>query len=216
MRNTLTNMKQDRLQNRASIMRLTSIAMRYYFALIPLVITGLLSGCSTETAYFPKRAEHYYPKYLQAMNESSLYAQHSHAVTEQYRFLCLPSFQKPFAIRVQKDASGAWLRVVRLSGMDGQSDHIDYDKTFMISSIEWDRFRVLLAKTSFWNMPSREKNDPAGFDGSQEILEGRVGDKYHVVDRWTPQAATEERHLTEFVACGQLLLQLSKLEADKK
>jgi hypothetical protein len=190
--------------------------MRYHMALFLLTIAGLFSGCSIETAYFPKGAERWYPKYLQAMNEPSLFAQHPDKATEQYRFLYLPSFEKPFAIRVQKDASGARLRAVRLSGMHLASDLIDYDKTFEITSDEWDRFLALLAKSSFWSTPTREPNEVSVYDGDQWIFEGRAGNKYHVVDRCIPQSATEERHLTEFVTCGRFLLQLSKLEADRK
>lgn len=50
----------------------------------------------------------------------------------------------------------------------------------------WCHLVKLLNEANFWSMPSIE-DDAGGLDGSQWILEGVRGDRYHVVDRWTPR-----------------------------
>jgi hypothetical protein len=49
----------------------------------------------------------------------------------------------------------------------------------------------------FWNTLA----DPsAGFDGSQWILESKIGDDYHFVDRWTPREGAAHDMGLQFIA----------------
>ena len=74
---------------------------------------------------------------------------------EQYRFLWLPTFQRPIAIRIQRDSSQATLRVVRLSGAGG------YEPGHMITTALFRSWRTgidssLRTKASFWSMATKE------------------------------------------------------------
>jgi len=171
---------------------------------------------AADTVYFPKGAEHWYPKYLETMKEPSLYEQRTNDTLEQYRFLWLRTFHKPIVVRVQKDKAGISLRLVRLTGAGGYDPgKIEHDESFTLTAAQWNDFLKLLRKASFWETPTVE-NYPGGFDGSQWILEGQAAGKYHVVDRWTPSADANQRHLDNFVGCCRYLLKLSKQEIPKK
>jgi hypothetical protein len=38
--------------------------------------------------------------------------------------------------------------------------------------------------STFWNTAAQDSS--VGFDGAEWIIESRVGDNYHSVDRWSP------------------------------
>ena len=189
---------------------------RYTFALLVLFATLAFGEYASRTVYFPPGAEHWYPQYLEAMREPSLFEESTNKTVEQYRFLWLRTFDKPIAVRMRKDAAGMTLRVVRLSGKGCYDPgHIERDDSFSVTLDEWNEFLKLLEKSSFWDFPATEIN-LTGVDGSQWILEGRAGGKYHSVDRWTPSENDDKRELEKFVACCRYLLELSKEEAPKK
>lgn len=189
---------------------------RYAFALMLVVAASLTKTHAAEMVYFPKGAEHWYPKHLEAMKEPSLFQQSTNKSIEQYRFLWLRTFHKPIAVRVWKESTGITLRVVRLSGAGGYDPgKIEHEESFALTADQWKELLKLLRKSSFWDLPTAEKN-AGGYDGSQWILEGQAAGKYHVVDRWTPSFDGENRHLESFVACCRYLLTLSKQEIPKK
>jgi len=196
---------------------------RRLFALTLAVALSLPTISAAETAYFPKGveffpkgAEHWYPKHLETMKEPSLFQQSTNKAVEQYRFLLLRTFHKPIAVRIWKNSAGITLRVVRLSGAGGYNPgRIERDESLALTAEQWDAFSKLLEKSSFWDSPTAEK-DLGGLDGSKWILEGQAAGKYHVVDRWTPSSDGDKRHLESFVACCRYLLNLSKEQIPKK
>lgn len=182
------------------------------FALAALVV----SGYAAETVYFPKGAEHWYPQYLKAMGEPSLFQEQTNKTSEQYRFLWLRTFHKPIAVRVWKNDSEIKLRVVRLNGAGGyKPGHIERDESFTLTADQWDGFLKLLNKATFWDLPSAENY--LGLDGARWILEAQTNGKYHMVDRWSPNYSDgEKRRLENFAACCRYLLALSKEQVPKK
>jgi hypothetical protein len=180
------------------------------------VAVALLTARAAGTVYFPKGADNSDPKHLAAMEEPSLYERRTDKAVEQYRFLWLRTFHRPIAVRIQKNSKGILLRIVRLSGAGGyEPGHIEHDERFALTTNHWDGFLKLLDKSAFWHMPTAEE-DAGGFDGSRWVLEGQAAGTYHVVDRWTPAADADKRHLDDFVACCRFLLKLSKQEIPKK
>ena len=188
--------------------------MKTTLAILLAAALSSLAVHAADTVYFPKGAENWYPKHLEAMKEPSLFEQSTNTAVEQYRFLWLRTFHKPIAVRVRKDSAGITLRVVRLSGAGGYNPgKIERDETFALSTKQWDDFVKLLAKASFWDVPSDEKQ--SGNDGAQWVLEGQEAGKYHHVDRWTPSMNREKRKLKNFESCCRYLLKLSKEKIPK-
>lgn len=196
-------------------MRETRMRKRFTLLFLAVFLTTTLAD-SADTKYFPDGSEHWYPQHLEAMKEPSLYDRRENQNIEVYRLLWLRTFHKPIAIRISKDSFGVKLRVVRLSGAGGyKPGTIEHDKTYALANQQWDHFTQLLAKTSFWKMPTADEMI-GGKDGARWVLEGQAAGKYQVVDRWTPSVESESRKLNDFIACCQYLIELSNLEIPKK
>lgn len=123
----------------------------------------------------------WYGKHLRAMNERSLLDNWD---SEVYRFLWLRTFDHPVVVRVQRN--GLNLVSVELNGAGGYEPGTRWRKdNVAISQDDWRSFTALLEKASFWSMETNSPDD-IGRDGSQWVLEGLRGGRYHIVDRWTP------------------------------
>lgn len=159
----------------------------------------------------PESGDQYFP-HLQAMQEPSLYKQRGQTSPETYRFLWFRSFDEPTAVRVWRDAGGAWLHVVELSKPRNSAlGHIAVSKTIALSAGQWQQIQRLLKQMSFWGMPAKEK-DAGGLDGADWTIEGLRHGKYHRVYRWTPSDSTQQRGLGNFVALCRFLIDLSGLK----
>ena len=144
--------------------------------------------------YFPTDAvskikTEWYSKHLAAMQEESMYASDSRGA-ESYRFVWLRSFHHPVAVRIWKSGTDEFITFKELSGAGGyEPEHIVVNQTRTLEPGEWDAFVQRLDDMCYWNLPTTDP-EGAGFDGAQWILEGVRGDRYHMVDRWTPQSGS--------------------------
>jgi len=57
----------------------------------------------------------------------------------------------------------------------------------------------LSSRRSFWTLPTVSVDDEVQTDGEQWIIESRRGQRYHVVERWSPGG--------EFKDLGELFLE---------
>ena len=126
----------------------------------------------------------WYSKHLKAMDESSL---NSMARSDEtYRFLWLRTFHHPIAIRVWRKGEESNMVFKELDGAGGyKPGKIIANRTRRLNTDEWDKFIKLLQQASYWRLPTESKN--GGKDGAQWILEGKKDERYHVVDRWSPE-----------------------------
>jgi hypothetical protein len=122
---------------------------------------------------------------------------------EVYRFTWLRSFNYPIVIRIVKHNN-----VYSIIWKEGNDDHkhpkliIDKQKTIAIAT--WNDFLNKLKQINFWEMQTTEQDN--GMDGAQWILEGKIINKYHVVDRWTPSASTA------YYKCCDFLISLTDIK----
>jgi hypothetical protein len=151
-----------------------------------------------------------YSKHLKAMKEPSLWKlsqKDRKAII--YRFLWLPSFHRPVSVRLVKTDAGAVLHAVELDGKGGyEPGKIAVRKRITLSDKQWEETQRRLDKTKFWAMPT-EDHERGGVDGDQLILEGVMAGKYHIVDRWSPEAGNEYTQLCLY------MLTLSDLDVMK-
>jgi hypothetical protein len=148
----------------------------------------------------------WYGKHLKAMGERSL-LDDSGNDTEIYRFLWLRTFHHPVFVRVERNKNKAGLFTKELDGAGGYAPgKVLREYEHRLTKQEFCEFLNLLEKADYWSLPSTE--DDGGVDGAQWILEGVKNDRYHVVDRFSPEKG-------EYQEACIYLLKLSNIDVDK-
>ena len=150
----------------------------------------------------------WYSEQLFAMREPILYLENGS--NEIYRFTWLRTFHNPIAIRIEKNGHDYILFWKQCSGAGGyEPGNIEVSTQRVISKVQWDKFKSKVHTLNFWNMNTNE-GETLGTDGSRWILEGKEANKYHVVDRWTPNEKSN------FYRCCDFLIQLTDLNVNNK
>src|SRR4051794_15824346 len=129
-----------------------------------------------------------FSRHLRAMNEPSLWgASQRDKRVAAYRFLWLPTWERPIAVRIERTGNGATVRLLQLDGAGGYDPgKIAINTQVPVGEREWDRLTTLASRAGIWDMPTRIAD--LGHDGENLIVEGVADGKYHVVYRWTPAA----------------------------
>lgn len=174
---------------------------QFYFPLELFRDTALYVGHDTFVVSW-------YSEHLFAMREPLLFNKKDD--NEIFRFIWLRTFHHPVAIRIEKNNDDYRIYWKVCSGVGGyEPGDLTIDEEKPIDKQDWDKFQNLLTAINYWNLTTNEK-EILGEDGSQWILEGATTDKYHVVDRWTPN---EEG---QFYKACDFLLSLTNLEIKKR
>src|SRR6185503_15892511 len=105
---------------------------------------------------------------------------------ETYRFTWLRTFHAPVIVRVSRSGDRRELTAVVLSGAGGyEPGTVERKMERPLQPAEWRRLTAALALSGFWKLPLRDPQS-SGADGARWLVEGRRGDEYHLVDRWSP------------------------------
>ncbi len=170
---------------------------------------------SKESYYFPgglfdNFTVQWYSKHLKTMKEPSLWriSKESKTKNEVYRFLWLRTFHHPVAVclTVEQDGTGKLIGKMT-SGAGGYAPGtLLTNKNISLTAVQVSSFLKQLEKLKFWEMPSKDKG--MGNDGAEWIIEGVKNQKYHLVDRWSPESG-------EFRKAALMLFQFSELKVDE-
>ena len=127
------------------------------------------------------------------------------------RFLLLPSFTRPVAILISASGDQAELVSIRLEALEGVTPGMVRRRTVRpLSPSEWSRIQALLDDPGFWSLSSSPFVLEDAQDGARWLLEVRVGDRYHVVQRQMGLGANPE-----FEALGRHILALTDLQVGR-
>lgn len=169
--------------------------MRRSAALATLLLAS--SAVAQSMDYFPDGifgprthafVEGWYSRHLTAMGEPSLYAMRGQG-RRAIRYLSLPTWGHPVAIRVEHTPRGIVLTRRVLSGQGGyEPGHLASESTRSLRPEDWRSIQAALHGARFFDQPVRSE---LGMDGTQWIVEVVDGDRYHVVDRWTMEGRPE-------------------------
>jgi hypothetical protein len=107
--------------------------------------------------------------------------------SESYRFLWLRTFHHPIAVRLETRPNGTSLLIIKIASGEGGYNPgvLSENNSRLLTKEETTAFLSKVNEVGFWNAPNPVSED-TGEDGSQWIIEGSKGGRYHVVDRWSP------------------------------
>lgn len=170
-----------------------------------------------KSGYFPKKSwngydtadnfmNDWYGGFLKALGEKSLLDAFDEAET--YRFLWLRTFHHPIFVRAERKGNTIRLFSKESNGAGGYEPGKVIRKTnITLDERQWFEFLILLEKSKYWQMQTEDR-ELLGNDGSQWILEGVRENRYHIVDRWSPENG-------EYREACIYLLKLSGFDTDK-
>jgi hypothetical protein len=142
--------------------------------------------------------EDWFGKHLRAFGERPLYVLAEQGA-EIFRFISMPTFDKPLCIRIENSPAGGRLWSARLSGRGGyEPGIIEETRERPLNSSNWARTRKMLEQSSLWMTRKRDLRK-SSLDGTAWILEyarpglhrGRYGD--------CPETSTELRQTWEML-----------------
>lgn len=174
-----------------------------------------------DTEYFPiykdgEKAvglpDHYglwYAESLKLMKEPALWP--AKPATQVYRFLILPTWGHPIAMRAIATDSSYKLISRRLSGQGGyDAGKLDEQREITLSREDSAELQKRIDAMKFFVMPTED--DTSGNDGEQWILEGVANGKYHVIHRWCASGyEPDKRGLRNFLNLCEFLVTKSGL-----
>ncbi|GAB3759798.1 hypothetical protein [Spirosoma pomorum] len=164
----------------------------YYF---PLVLSPDSSVYVGLDPFMNRR----YSEVLAILNEPVLYRNHSDTVI--YRLTWLRAFHPPVVIRLEEYKGTSWL-VWKVHDKTSSPQLITNRKK--LDQKTYNTFTQKVSRAAFWQLSTNE--DVLGLDGSSWILEGKLPDRYHVVDRFMPKVNST------YYQCCNFLIELTGLQ----
>jgi len=196
-----------------------------FFLLILIGCPGLVS----RTQYFPTsfccgpEDDFHYQLYavpLSRMKEPSLLGPQGEEGSDVYRFLWLPSFREPVAIRltIQPDGSGQ-LETKILNGAGGYDPgKLAIHSKKKVKKEDLVSFNVAAKNASRWFLEEELPPTRQGFDGAEWIFEASIDGNYYVLKRSSPKPNNGESPAAQiendFYRLGTALMDLSQTKFD--
>jgi hypothetical protein len=143
----------------------------------------------------------WYSRGLRRMNEPTLTCRT--IVGETYRILVVPTYGSTTIVRVNVVKNASSVTVAKVAGNGGFSiGGLFYWSNRAIGRQIAADVSTAFDSNAFWSLPTRDDRE-YGRDGFHWIIEARVGQRYNVVDRWSPKQGPVHE-------LGQLLLKLGR------
>ena len=178
-----------------------------------LIVLGLpVLALSQDDASEKVRTGTKYKNTLAIFREPEIYSRTTSS-SATYRLLVTATFYHPVIIRVENNGSRYVLHAKWLSGQVGYDwGKFQGEKTINLTRKQWRTLNRLLERASFWTLPYEQKEPPPNeksevtvcLDGVDWFLEGSALGKYHVVDRYCPDAGGLKDVGTYMVKLAQL------------
>jgi hypothetical protein len=135
----------------------------------------------------------WYSKHLASMNEPVLYDKKDRDL-KVFRYTNLGTNSNPFVIRVELIDSIVLFNYKLTDGQGGYgTGKLIKEIQIQLPVSDWNKIIAKVESTRFWDLSSYRSFDSDGnrmviLDGTEWILEGLIGDKYHFVTRNTPES----------------------------
>jgi hypothetical protein len=151
----------------------------------------------------------WYAEALRVMKEPPLWP--AKPGIEVYRFLIMPTWGNPIAVRAVAINGGYKLFSRRLSGQGGYDiGKLDEQREVALSHEDSDELQKRIAALKLFELTREEET--VGSDGDEWVLEGVSSGKYHVIHRWCASRYNPgKRGLKPFVDLCDFLISKSGL-----
>jgi len=182
-------------------------------------------GMTTATAqqvYFPTDTfapilQRWFSAELHLLEEPSLLELSKASPAESYRFLWLRTFNQPIAVRLDIRPDGTGTLTTKVANGEGGFPYTSKTLAKNVSTtVSRERVQSFLQTANdlqFWSLPTTV-NDPTGTDGSEWIIEGTIGGKYHIVERWCADNTPNKRAVQKLGI--MLAIELAQLNISTK
>jgi len=107
-----------------------------------------------------------------------------------YRLIWTRSFSKTLIVHVSKQSGSVLFVTSAVQPVPIEAGpvlflhRLDRRRIRRLPASAWSDLQAAVDTARFWDLPSSD--DRIGFDGETILIEGRVGSRYHVVERWEP------------------------------
>jgi hypothetical protein len=179
---------------------LRGIADGYFFAshdALGMEFPSYFSVKGTTTLPYDFAGESY-AQHMKAMEEKPLPIRAADAQSHVYRFTCMRSFHEGFCVvlEIMPDGTGHLTTKMETGRGGYEAGSLRLAGQMSVPKSSAEKFADWANTAGFWTLP-RNDPEPPGLDGSRWIIEGVKKGKYHVIERWTPQAGTFARQFGE-------------------
>jgi hypothetical protein len=124
---------------------------------------------------------------------------------EVYRFYWKSSFNGTAVVHIARKGDSVGLRSSRLSHSCLRLREPLISVT-ALSPDDWQKLQGALYGSGFWNLEAADEQ--LGLDGAWWLIEGRLGDIYHSIERWSPQGSVRDLGRLFFALAGSPLAEI--------
>jgi hypothetical protein len=115
---------------------------------------------------------------------------------EAYRFIWQSSFDGEALVHIASTGDSIRLRSCYFGYLSLRAPPLP----LVLALDDWDKLQCALTTSGFWTLDTR--NDRVGLDGAWWLIEGRRGDVYHAINRWSPGGAVRDLGRLFFALAG--------------
>lgn len=119
---------------------------------------------------------------------------------EVYRFLWQSSFNGDAAVHIARKSGSVELHSYRLRS---RVSFRVLPTSAALSFDDWQKLQCALKTSDFWALDTTDER--FGLDGAWWFIEGRRGDVYHSITRWSPRGAVRDLGRLFFALAGSPL-----------
>lgn len=153
----------------------------------------------------------YYEEQLQALKENPIGNLRSEGVTQSYRLVWLRTFHHPVVVRIDvlPDGTGR-VYIKETSGQGGyEPGKLIKNDARKLTAQQTQWFVDRMRESGFWELSSNERQaeNEIVLDAATWVVEGKMGDQYHVVERYAPKCSDKVRNIGLM-----MLLDMAKLK----
>lgn len=152
-----------------------------------------------EPAYFPRLSfsheveqdefiQQWFGKHLRSMAEPRLYLDQT---VDAVRLLTLPTFHAPSLVRFNREPAATRITAKQTDGRGGYgAGRLSSSKTIDAATNLFDETISALTSINFWKRPTLEA--AVVKDGTRYVIESWIANKYHVIERASPDRSERE------------------------